>query len=84
MRSEVYVDDLLETCWRILYNGFDFLAFEGWRQQALDCLNSVLGPDHLYAQSFSKYVAAAEEMSLLVGGGILVAAKEEIEKHGGS
>ncbi len=76
------IDDLLETCWSILYAGFDFIAFEGWRQQALECLNSLLGPDHLYAKSFLKYVAAAEEMSLLIGGGILAAAKEEIKKHG--
>jgi hypothetical protein len=75
------IDDLLEAGWRILYNGFEFPAFESWRQQALDCLNSLLGADHPYAQSFSKYVEPPEEMSLLIGAGILAAAKEEIEKQ---
>lgn len=84
MTLELCIDDLLETGWRILYNGVDVLGFENWRQQALDCLNSLRGADHSYAQSFSKYVAAPEEMSLLIGAGILAAAKEEIEKHEGS
>jgi hypothetical protein len=77
------IDDLLEAGWRILYDGFDFLAFDSWRQQALDCLISLLGADHSYVQSFSKYVAAPEEMSLHIGAGILAAAKEEIEKQEG-
>jgi len=78
------IDDLQEACWSILYTGLDLPAFEVWRDQALECLGSLLGPDHLYAKSFSKYVAEACEMSLLIGGGILAAAKEEIRKIGSS
>jgi hypothetical protein len=71
------IDELIDAGWNVLYTDFDARAFDQWKRKAFSCLSALLGPDHKYTQSFKNYVAAAEEISLLVGGGILTAAKEE-------
>lgn len=81
---ETRIDELIEAGWDVLYSDFDARAFDQWRKRAFSCLNVLLGPDHLYTQSFRNYVETAEEISLLVGGGILSAAREEVSRNGPS
>lgn len=77
---ESRIDELIEAGWDVLYSDFDARAFDRWRRRAFRCLNVLLGPDHTYTRSFQNYVEAAEEISLLVGGGILNAVKEDLAK----
>ncbi len=74
------IDELIDAGWDVLYSDFDVRAFDHWKKSAFSCLSALLGPDHTYTQSFRDYVATEEEMSLLVGGGILTAAKEEMAR----
>jgi hypothetical protein len=74
------IDELIDAGWDVLYSDFDVRAFDQWKKSAFSCLSALLGPDHKYTQSFRNYVATGEEMSLLVGGGILTAAKEEMAR----
>jgi hypothetical protein len=77
---ETRIDELIDAGWDVLYSDFDVRAFDRWRKRAFSCLNVLLGPDHTYTRSFRNYVEAAEEISLLVGGGILSAVKEDLVK----
>lgn len=72
------IDDLIEAGWEVLNSDFDEFAFMNWRRQALDYITGLAGPDHPYAQYFKSLVAKTEQISLLAGTGILVAAKENI------
>ncbi len=80
MTAETKLDSLIEAGWAVLYRDFDSTAFRNWQSQALACLTSLLGPEHSYTQSFKSHVQHAEELSVLIGGGILTAAREEIQK----
>ncbi|MBI5250303.1 MAG: hypothetical protein HY912_12480 [Desulfomonile tiedjei] len=79
---EKRIDELIEAGWDVLYSDFDVRAFDQWKKRAFSCLTVLLGPDHTYTKSFGNYVDAAEEISLLVGGGILTAAKEQMTNTG--
>ncbi len=80
MIAETMLDDLIETAWSVLYRDFDRRAFQNWQCQSLACLANLLGPDHSYTLAFKSHVQDPEELSVLIGGGILTAAKEEIDK----
>jgi len=80
MIAERKLDDLIEDGWLVLYQEFNSAAFRNWQSQALACLASLLGPDHSYTLAFRSHVRNAEELSVLIGGGILTAAKEEMRK----
>jgi hypothetical protein len=72
------IDDLIKAGWSVLESDFHPVAFHNWRREAFYCLNALLGPDHAYTEFFRSYVQEAEEKNLLVGGGILTAAKENM------
>jgi hypothetical protein len=78
MVPEKRIDDLIEAGWHVLYSDFDAIAFRDWRNKAFACLHALLGPDHMYTRSFRRPVQEPAESSLLVGGGILTAAKETV------
>jgi hypothetical protein len=78
MLLEKRIDDMIEAGWHVLASDFDPAAFEHWRAEAFKCLAALLGPDHTYTRSFRNYVqSASDKTDLLIGGGILTAAKEE-------
>jgi hypothetical protein len=72
------IDDLIKAGWGVLESNFHPAAFHNWRREAFFCLNVLLGPDHAYTDYFRSYVQEAEKKNLLVGGGILTAAKEKM------
>lgn len=85
MSVEKRIDDLINAGWHVLDSDFDVTAFRQWRKRAVDCLDSLLGPDHTYSRHFRDYVNRQEPKSILAAGGILTAAKETVgrEDHGG-
>ncbi len=81
MSTERIIDDLIEAGWHVLDTDFDAAAFQHWRLRACNCLEALLGPNHQYTQSFRSFVREAEAKSLLAGGGILAATKEELARE---
>lgn len=84
MQFEKSIDDLIEAGWMVIRSDFDEGAFENWRTKASVCLDSLLGPEHTYAQYFRDHVRHSAESSLLTGVGILTAAGSEPWKPNGS
>lgn len=82
MSVEQRIDDLITAGWHVLDSDFDATAFRQWRKRAVDCLNSLFGPDHTYTQQFRDYVNREERKSILTGGGILSAARETVGENG--
>ena len=78
MCIEKRIDDLIGAGWGVLESNFDPAAFHNWRREAFHCLNDLLGPDHAYTEYFGNRLQEAEQKDLLVGGGILTAAKEKM------
>lgn len=78
MYVEHTINDLIETGWYILDTRTDEAAASKWKTQALDCLTSLLGPDHVYVTHLKDFFRKAGRGSLLAGTGILTAAKEEL------
>jgi hypothetical protein len=78
MCVERRIDDLIQAGWGVLESDFHPDAFQNWRRKAFYCLNTLLGPDHFYTKHFGSHVQEAEKKNLLVGGGILTAAKEKM------
>ena len=74
------MNNLIDEGWLVLYEGFDKGAFQNWQSLALMYLTKAFGPDHSYTRSFRAYVQKPEELSVLIGGGILEAAREEFRK----
>ena len=78
MSAEQRIDDLIEAGWGVLDSGFDPVAFQRWRRRAFDCLTAVVGPDHVYARHFQRFVRQEGEADLLIASGILSAAQEQM------
>ncbi len=74
------LDDLIETAWQVVNTDFDTRAIYRWKKQAFDYLAENLGHDHYYTQYFKNCVEKLEQQNLLAGGGILSAAKEEMQQ----
>ena len=72
------IDDLIEAGWGVLDSGFDPVAFQRWRRRGFDCLTALVGPDHVYARHFQRFVRQEGEADLLIASGILSAAKEQM------
>lgn len=72
------IDDLIQAGRSVLESNFHPAAFQNWRKEAFYCLNALVGPDHAYTEYFRNYVQESEKTALLVGGGILAAAKEKM------
>jgi hypothetical protein len=77
MSVEQRIDDLIEAGRRVLESDFDPVAFQHWRGRALDCLNAMVGPDHVYTKHFANFARQGGKRDLLAAGGILSAAKEQ-------
>jgi|SRR5271157_3445830 len=74
------IDELIKAGWDVIESDFDTAAFLNWKKQARDCIAALVGPDHTYMRKFEDYVKGAEATSVLAGGGILIAAKEQMAK----
>ncbi len=86
MSVEQRIDALIEAGWGVLDSDFDPVAFQRWRRKACDCLTAMVGPDHVYTRHFENFVRQEGEADLLIAGGILSAAKEQMagNKLGGT
>ena len=82
MTAEQSIDDLIEAGWHVLDSNFDATAFANWRKKALDCVTALLGPSHTYTCYFREFVEEGETESLMIGEGILAAAKEHLATSG--
>ena len=78
MYVEHTINNLIATGWSILDARTDEAAASKWKTQTLDCLTSLLGPDHIYVTHLKDFFRKAGRGSLLAGTGILTAAKEEL------
>jgi hypothetical protein len=72
------IDDLIEAGWGVLVSDCDPVAFQRWRCGALDCLTALVGSDHVYTRQIGIFVRQGGKRDLLVAGGILSAAKEQM------
>jgi hypothetical protein len=72
------IDDLIETSRNAMGDDFDLRAIYEWKRQAVQYLAEHLGEDHYYTQYFTSHMKEIEQKTLLTGGGLLVAAREEI------
>ncbi len=75
-----FLNDLINSGWSLLENGFDVQAFLIWKQLSFACLVGLLGPLHFYSKNFDRFSSEHSPQGLLAAEGILVAAKEEIAK----
>jgi len=78
MYVENTINELIEVGWCLLNTSMDEAAIPLWKTQTLDCLISLLGPDHLYVTHIKDFFRKAERDRLLAGTGILTAAREEL------
>jgi hypothetical protein len=60
----------------ILDNRFDAQVFLSWQALAFLTLTKLLGPLHYYTQNFKLFTSEINEHSVLIGEGILIAARE--------
>lgn len=73
MVPEKQIDALIEAGWHVLESDFDEAAFAHWRARACECLESLLGPHHLYTEHFKYNMGHPEATILLSGVGVLAA-----------
>jgi hypothetical protein len=81
MKTAKDLDSLIDAAWSQLLSGFDVAKFLKWQKEALKSLTGLYGSDHHYTKSFRTQTRNADEVSLLVAGGILSAAKEQLLKQ---
>ncbi|MGO9568754.1 MAG: hypothetical protein ACLP5H_14560 [Desulfomonilaceae bacterium] len=67
---------LIDAAKVILDNRFDAQRFLSWQSLAFMTLRNLLGPFHYYTQNFKLLTSETNELSLLIGDGILIAARE--------
>ena len=79
MQIERQFDELIKAGWGVIDSDFDQVAFQHWRLKAYECLSAMMGPDHVYTKYFEQFVEKGEKTNVLAAGGVLVAAKEQIE-----
>lgn len=78
------IDELIEAGWGVLDSDFDPVVFHHWRLRAFDCINSLLGPNHVYTRQFENLVRQGGKRDLLVAGGLLSATKEQTAGNEGA
>jgi hypothetical protein len=78
MSIEGRIDDLIEAGWDVVDSDFDPVAFKRWRRRAFECLAAAVGPNHVYARHFERFVRQEGEADLLIASGILSAAKVQV------
>ncbi|MGO9118941.1 MAG: hypothetical protein ACLQPD_15195 [Desulfomonilaceae bacterium] len=75
MPIEQEIDSLIEAGWLLFHSNFSEIAFEKWRNEVLKCLTLLCGPDHPYTECFRDKIFEAVIRNILVGVGVLEAAK---------
>lgn len=78
MSVEKAIDRLIAAARNLLDDKWDAAVFEKWRSRAFRCLKAFLGPGHTYTRYFYDFVRNADKAHLLVGTGLLVAAREQL------
>ena len=78
MKIEQRIDELIKAGWGVVESDFDPIAFQNWRLKAFECLNAMFGPDHVYTKYFQHFVEQGDRTNVLAAGGVLVAAKEQM------
>ncbi len=73
MGIEGKIDALVEAGWNVLESDFDEEAFLHWRVRAHECLEALLGPDHIYTERFKETMGRSETTAVLAGVGVLAA-----------
>ncbi len=74
------LNELIAAAQAILDNGFDLPVFMSWELLAFLTLVALLGPLHYYTQNFRRLTSDKTPRSLLVGRGLLEAAKSALLK----
>ncbi len=77
MKTEHQLDELIKAGWGVVDSDFDPVAFQHWRLKVFECLNTMLGPDHVYTKNFGHFVKQGDRANILAAGGVLVAAEEQ-------
>ena len=72
----VNLTSLINSARVILDKRFDAQVFLSWQSSAFMTLTDLLGPFHYYTQNFKLFTSETNERSLLIGDGILIAARE--------
>ncbi len=67
---------LINSAKVILGKRFDAHVFLSWQSLACATLTNLLGPLHYYTRNFKLLTSEGNELSLLTGEGILIAARE--------
>ncbi len=78
MLAQRRIKDLIEAGWCIVDAPDNDHRFAQWKQQALDCLIQLVGPDHAYISYLRESFGRAGKLSVLSGTGILDAAREQL------
>ncbi len=79
MTTEHQIDELIKAGWEVIESDFDPVAFQHWRLKAFECLTAMFGSDHVYTKYFEHFVRQGDRANALVGGGVLAAAKQQLE-----
>ncbi len=82
MTSSDCLDNLIECVWRILKRESQETYCLPCREQCLDCLTRLVGPEHYYTQCFRDFGTNSNPLKLLGAVGVLTAAREEVAKRG--
>jgi hypothetical protein len=77
------INDLIKTAQSAVENEIDIGEIYEWKKQAIEYLVDQLGPDHYYTQYFTNYMKELEQQTLLTGGGVLAAVREEVFRNRG-
>lgn len=76
--SKGRINDLIKTAQNAVESEIDIQAIYEWKKQAIEYLTDHLGPDHYYTQYFTNYMKEIDQKTLLTGGGVLSAVREEV------
>ncbi len=74
LAPEKKIDALIKAGWRVLDSDFDETAFLHWRERAYECLEALLGPQHVYTKRFRISLCEPKLIAILSRVGILGAA----------
>jgi hypothetical protein len=71
-----HLTSLINSAKVILDKRFDSQVFLRWQSLAFMTLTNLLGPFHYYTENFKLLTSERNERSLLIGEGLLIAARE--------
>ncbi len=70
------IEDLIEIGRRFVEDELDEHEFRRWGEEAFHCLEALWGADHTYTKCFRGFTRWARNPNVLVGIGILCAARQ--------